>query len=276
MRAEQGPGVPRARADLFPRLTDFGLAKLAEEAGDETRSEVRMGTAHYMAPEQAAGRRQRGRPRDRRLCPGRDPLSDPGGPAAVPRRDRVRDPAPGPRIRAGPAAIAAPGAAARPGDDLPEVPVQGAGAAVRHGGATSTTTCGGSWKGVRSGAADLRGGAGVAVVPAEQGGGGAAGGGLRPAGGGGRCRVGRLCARGRRAGGGRSRGEQGERRGRPRPRGGARDPAAVVCRQRQPHATGLGRRPGGPTAGVADRDRGVSRPGLRVVLLAAALPPRAV
>jgi WD40 repeat protein len=45
-------------ADLCPRLTDFGLAKLAEEAGDETRSEVRMGTAHYMAPEQAAGRRR--------------------------------------------------------------------------------------------------------------------------------------------------------------------------------------------------------------------------
>ena len=43
--------------DLVPRLTDFGLAKLVEEAGDETRSEVRMGTAHYMAPEQAAGRR---------------------------------------------------------------------------------------------------------------------------------------------------------------------------------------------------------------------------
>ena len=36
-------------------MTDFGLAKLAEEAGDETRSDVRMGTAHYMAPEQAGG-----------------------------------------------------------------------------------------------------------------------------------------------------------------------------------------------------------------------------
>ncbi len=42
---------------LVPRLTDFGLAKLVAEAGDETRSEARLGTAQYMAPEQAAGRR---------------------------------------------------------------------------------------------------------------------------------------------------------------------------------------------------------------------------
>ncbi len=56
---ESGAGAWRSTspADLFPRLTDFGLAKLAEEVGDETRSDVRMGTAHYMAPEQAAGRR---------------------------------------------------------------------------------------------------------------------------------------------------------------------------------------------------------------------------
>ena len=42
--------------DLVPRLTDFGLAKLLEETGNETRSEARLGTPHYMAPEQAAGR----------------------------------------------------------------------------------------------------------------------------------------------------------------------------------------------------------------------------
>ena len=46
-----------ARDDLFPRLTDFGLAKLIEEGGDETRSDARLGTPDYMAPEQAAGRR---------------------------------------------------------------------------------------------------------------------------------------------------------------------------------------------------------------------------
>ena len=44
-------------ASLTPRLTDFGLAKLIEDTGDDTRSEGRIGTPHYMAPEQAAGRR---------------------------------------------------------------------------------------------------------------------------------------------------------------------------------------------------------------------------
>ena len=41
----------------------------------------------------------------------------------------------------------------------------------------------------------------------------------------------------------------------------------------QPDAAGLGHRPARPTAGTAGGDRGVSRPGLRVVLLAAPLPP---
>ncbi len=52
-----GRARPASPADLlFPRLTDFGLARLAEEAADESGSDIRMGTAHYMAPEQAAGR----------------------------------------------------------------------------------------------------------------------------------------------------------------------------------------------------------------------------
>ncbi len=41
---------------FVPRLTDFGLAKMVAEVGDETRSEARLGTPLYMAPEQAAGR----------------------------------------------------------------------------------------------------------------------------------------------------------------------------------------------------------------------------
>ena len=41
--------------EFIPRLTDFGLAKLIEEPGDESKSGARMGTPHYMAPEQAAG-----------------------------------------------------------------------------------------------------------------------------------------------------------------------------------------------------------------------------
>ena len=39
-----------------PRLTDFGLAKLAEETTDETRTFAVLGSPPYMAPEQAAGR----------------------------------------------------------------------------------------------------------------------------------------------------------------------------------------------------------------------------
>ncbi len=49
--------VSSAPEGLIPRLTDFGLAKFEEEAGNETRSEARLGTPQYMAPEQAAGRR---------------------------------------------------------------------------------------------------------------------------------------------------------------------------------------------------------------------------
>ncbi len=48
-------GGPQAD-DFVLRLTDFGLAKLTEETGAQTRSDARLGTPHYMAPEQAAGR----------------------------------------------------------------------------------------------------------------------------------------------------------------------------------------------------------------------------
>jgi eukaryotic-like serine/threonine-protein kinase len=39
-----------------PHLTDFGLAKLVESGGDLTQTLAILGTPHYMAPEQAAGR----------------------------------------------------------------------------------------------------------------------------------------------------------------------------------------------------------------------------
>lgn len=45
--------------DLVPRLTDFGLAKVVEEKSTSTLSGIVLGTAQYMAPEQAAGHIER-------------------------------------------------------------------------------------------------------------------------------------------------------------------------------------------------------------------------
>jgi hypothetical protein len=50
---------PSGEADelgFVPKVTDFGLAKLLEEADDETTSGILLGTPSYMAPEQVEGR----------------------------------------------------------------------------------------------------------------------------------------------------------------------------------------------------------------------------
>src|SRR5262249_4325701 len=44
-------------AELIPRLTDFGLARLQEGDGSETRTGAVLGTPAYVSPEQAEGRR---------------------------------------------------------------------------------------------------------------------------------------------------------------------------------------------------------------------------
>lgn len=45
-------------APLHPRITDFGMARLIEAEGDQTRTGSVLGTPAYMAPEQAAGNRK--------------------------------------------------------------------------------------------------------------------------------------------------------------------------------------------------------------------------
>lgn len=55
-RPADGDAAASDLSRLVPRLTDFGLAKLADEIGDETRTGVPLGSPPYMAPEQAAGR----------------------------------------------------------------------------------------------------------------------------------------------------------------------------------------------------------------------------
>jgi eukaryotic-like serine/threonine-protein kinase len=47
---------PAEAGHYEPKITDFGLAKLADAGADQTPSEAFLGTPHYMAPEQAAGK----------------------------------------------------------------------------------------------------------------------------------------------------------------------------------------------------------------------------
>src|SRR5262249_25415770 len=53
--AEREPGNGESPEELRVKLTDFGLARLAE-GGELTGTNEQLGTPGYMAPEQAAGR----------------------------------------------------------------------------------------------------------------------------------------------------------------------------------------------------------------------------
>ena len=115
-------------ADGNPRVTDFGLAK----RGAGRQRPDGLGPDHGDAELHAAGagRRQarRGRAGGRRLCPGGDALCPGHRPAAVPGGHGDGHGDPGLERRAGPAAAAQCVDPARSGDDLPEVPGEGAGA----------------------------------------------------------------------------------------------------------------------------------------------------
>ena len=98
MHRDVKPGNILVRVDGKVKLTDFGIAKAAD-AVPVTRSGMVMGTAHYIAPEQASG--AEAGPAGDVYSLGIVGLRVPGRAPAVPRRERGggRDDA-GPRTAA--------------------------------------------------------------------------------------------------------------------------------------------------------------------------------
>ena len=152
--------------DGTPKITDFGLAKKLDEAG-QTQTGAVMGTPPYMAPEQAGGGMEPTGPAADvyalgailyECLTGRPPFK------AATTLDTIMQVL---SRRAGAAAAVAAADAARPGDDLPEVPAEGAGQALCLGagpGGRPATLPGGR---ADLGAAGGAGRAGLALVPAE-------------------------------------------------------------------------------------------------------------
>ena len=115
-----------------PHVTDFGLAKQITDAETLTKTGAILGTPAYMAPSRPPAARP-GRPAQRRLFAGRDPLPHAHRPAAVSGRLAGRNGAAGAGAGPGAAAAAQPQGRPRPGDDLPPLPAKAARPALRLG-----------------------------------------------------------------------------------------------------------------------------------------------
>ena len=113
-----------------PKVTDFGLVRQLD--ADSGQNGGRHGDWDAQLHGSRAGRGPGPcrRTRRRRVCPGRHPLRVPDGPAAVPGGHTAGDPGAGSQPRASRTVCAESASAARPGDDLPEMPAQRAGAAL--------------------------------------------------------------------------------------------------------------------------------------------------
>ena len=138
------PASKGNRLDFIPRLTDFGLAKFIESPLEgPTQSNAVLGTPEYMAPNRPAAACGKSVPQ--LTCMGwRCPLRTAHRPAAVSQRDRPANFATY-RVRGSDfAAAAATRCATRSGDDLSQVPGEGAAAPIPKCCTSWRKTCGDS------------------------------------------------------------------------------------------------------------------------------------
>ena len=178
-RAARHPSRPEAgqRAAGRGRHAEDHRLRAGEEARRGRSDAVGRHHGHAVVHGAGAGRRQvgRDRPGGGRVCAGGDPVRVPDGPAAVQGGDGAGHDHAGGERRAGAAVAVANEDAARPGDDLPEVPAQGGTQALRVSAGVGGRPAALPQRASRSGAAGGPGGAGGEVGEAQSVGDGAGG-----------------------------------------------------------------------------------------------------